>query len=125
MLGGYVRADLKGSRKDPQAAAKAASKFVADIVWTMKQPKVLTDVKAQYVSAPIKHVIDLAASKLALISRSESLGQAIPELSTAEIAELSPACPFDLKAWIANCSAFLAGCWANPAGPGCDFGKWS
>lgn len=102
--GDYVRADLKGTRADPQAAAKAGVKFVADTVWTMKQPKILTDVKSQYVSAPIKHVIDLAATNLELTSNAH-LGQAIPKLTVSEIAELSPACAFDLKAWITSCSA--------------------
>lgn len=104
--GDYIKGEVKNTKKDNTQAAQALAKYKAGTHWAMKKPKLLTDLKTQYISTPVKFVVDMAMTSFQSKSPPEGhpLGHAVPSLTVAEVAELSPSCTFDLKAYVTSCS---------------------
>eukprot|EP00435_Cladocopium_sp_Y103_P025663 s390_g6.t1 len=102
--GDYIRGEAKATRRDAQAAARALAKFKSGTIWRMRRPKLMTDMKTQYISSPIKFVIDMSAASFEAMPDSQALGHAVPSLTVAEVSQLSPSCTFDLKGFVTSCS---------------------
>ena len=103
--GDYIRGEAKSTRKDAQAAARSLAKFTSGTIWRMRRPKLMTDMKAQYISSPIKIVVDMTTASFEAMPDSQALGHAVSSLTVGEVSQLSPSCSFDLKGFVSSCSA--------------------